>query len=93
MVWKNEILGIKALLNYIRLGTPYYHPEQWMIENLKLIYTKPTEQLTFDIRQESYINTLQMWTVINYNGKHYLITDMEIDYANGIIKMTMTTYE
>lgn len=93
LVWKNEILGIKALLNYIRLGTPYYHPEQWMIENLKLIYTKPTEQLTFDIRQESYINTLQMWTVINYNGKHYLITDMEIDYANGIIKMTMTTYE
>lgn len=93
LVWKNEVLGIKALLNYIRLGNPYYHPEQWMIENLKLIYTKPSEWLIFDIKQQGATNALLMWTVIIYNGKHYLITSMEIDYANGIIKLTIATYE
>lgn len=92
-MWKNEVLGIKALLNYIRLGNPYYHPEQWMIENLKLIYTKPSEWLIFDIKQQGATNALLMWTVIIYNGKHYLITGMEIDYANGIIKLTIATYE
>lgn len=93
LVWNNEIIGTKALLHYNNLGDAYYHPEQWMIENLKRIYTKPSEWLTFDIQLPSNAGQILMWTIINYNSKQYLITGMETDYSNGIIRLTIATFQ
>lgn len=93
VVWRNQIIGSKALLYYKQYESPYNYPEQWMIENLKSIYSQPSSWLTFEVKLPSSFALLSMWSVVWYEEKYYIITGMEMNFSNGTLKLTIATYQ
>jgi len=70
--------------------TELAQPEYWLLDSLVKAYSKPSKWMTLEVSQSSDI---QMFSIVTYQGKKYLVVGMESDYEREHIKLYIASYE
>lgn len=93
LLWKGTPIGSESLFDYYTptpTGGQEYQPEYWLLDSLVKVYSKPSTWLEL---QTAFDAALLMWTVISDNGRDYMITCSETDYADEHTKLIIASYE
>lgn len=65
-------------------------PEQWLMETLLMLYTNPSEELVLEV---GYDSALKVCDIVHIDGKDYVITGRETNFAAEHVKLYLTSYE
>lgn len=93
LLWKGVPIGTNALFIYSVAtsgGQEEYQPEYWLMDTLQKAYTKPSTWLEL---QTAYDDAMELWSLITYQSKRYLIIGSETEYADEHTKLTIASYE
>ena len=84
-------IGSEEIMEYSDAEeTTLAQPEYWLLNSLIKAYSKPAEWLELEM---SLNDNIQLYSVITYNGKSYLVVGIDTDYDNEHIKLWIATYE
>lgn len=91
LFYDGNIIGTEDIFTYCdEDDTVLSQPEYWLMDSYVKAYTNPATWLELEV---SYDEDIQLYSVITYEGKKYLVTGIDTAYEDEHIKLWIASYE